>query len=63
MVGMVELAPGESVLFIPQGGTPELQDGFLEVLRETWQLVPHHQQMVGSELCRSQSVLRSKTRW
>jgi hypothetical protein len=39
MTGPVDLAPRESVLFISQGGHD--QDGrFLEVLKETWQLVP-----------------------
>ena len=40
MTGPVDLAPGESVLFISQGGTHEQDERFLEVLKETWQLVP-----------------------
>jgi hypothetical protein len=40
MTGPVDLAPGESVLFISQGGTQEQDERFLEVLKETWQLVP-----------------------
>jgi hypothetical protein len=40
MTGPVELAPGEDVLFISQGGTHENDESFLAVLKETWQLVP-----------------------
>src|ERR1700730_7599818 len=40
MTGPFDLAPGDSVLFISQGGTHEQDERFLEVLKETWQLVP-----------------------
>jgi hypothetical protein len=42
MIGPVQLAPGEFVDFIPQGGNPELHERFLEVLKGTWQRVPAH---------------------
>jgi hypothetical protein len=40
MTGPVDLAPGENVLFISQGGTHEQDERFLAVLKGTWQLVP-----------------------
>jgi hypothetical protein len=46
MTGPVDLAPGETALFISQGGTHERDERFLEVLKETWQLVPSDQRKV-----------------
>jgi hypothetical protein len=40
MTGSVELGPDEHVLFISQGGSEEQDKRFLEVLKETWQLLP-----------------------
>jgi hypothetical protein len=40
MTGIVELAPGDSILFISHGGTEDQDKRFLEVLKETWQRVP-----------------------
>jgi hypothetical protein len=40
MTGPVELVPGEFVLFVSQGPSEEQQSQFLDILKETWQLVP-----------------------
>jgi hypothetical protein len=40
MTGPVDLAPGDTILFISQGGSEDQDNRFLEVLKETWQRVP-----------------------
>jgi hypothetical protein len=40
MTGPVELAPGEFVLFVSQGGTEEQDSRFLALLKEAWERVP-----------------------
>jgi hypothetical protein len=40
MTGPVELAPGEFVLFVSQGGNEEQDSRFLALLKEAWQRVP-----------------------
>jgi hypothetical protein len=40
MTGPVELASGEFVLFVSQGGTEEQDRRFLAILKEAWQRVP-----------------------
>jgi hypothetical protein len=43
MIGPVALAPGEYVLFKSQGGTHERDKQLLDLLKETWLLVPADQ--------------------
>ncbi len=40
MTGLAELAPGEFVFFVSQGGTEEQDSRFLALLQEAWQRVP-----------------------
>jgi hypothetical protein len=40
MTGPVELAPGEFILFISQGGTEEQDSRFLAILKDAWRRVP-----------------------
>ncbi len=40
MTGPVELAPGELILFVSQGGSEEQDNRFLTILKDAWQQVP-----------------------
>jgi hypothetical protein len=40
MTGTVELAPGEFIFFVSQGGTEDQDSRFLALLKDAWQRVP-----------------------
>jgi hypothetical protein len=40
MTGPVELAPGELIFFVSQGGTEDHDSRFLAILKEAWRRVP-----------------------